>query len=82
MTHDRTGLGIRGGWPLTRLEQKGPVHIMGHAKETRVLGSKALKVLRACICVCVRAHILPPRAQIYAGLQPVNLGELLHSLRV
>lgn len=55
---------------------KGPMHIMVHAKEARVLGSKALEVLFVCAC------ILPPPAQIYTGLQPVNLGELEDSLRV
>lgn len=31
-----------------------------------------------CVCAC----ILPPPAQIYTGLQPVNLGELEDSLKV
>lgn len=57
--------GSEGGWPLTRLEQKGPVHIMGHAKEAGVLGSKALKVFAQGLVVhaCVRACILPPPAK-------------------
>ena len=64
---------------------KGPLHIMVHARQAWVLGSEALKVLLVNVCVCVSVCVCvcnpPSPAQIYSGLQPVNLGEPEDSLR-
>lgn len=50
---------------------KGPLHIMTMQGRLECCG--------VCVCVCV--CVLPPTAQIYSRLQPVNLGDLEASLR-